>query len=117
MYKKKYRYSGQLYENHYYSDMIHIAQGLLEVCCYIHQKPMRTKIPLVSELEHYPYSSFQYYVTPDQAPVYLNPLQLFQHFQLKTERTLAHYVTYYRILNNESDTTLMECCVGLVGLL
>ena len=103
-YKKKYRYSGHLYENRYYSDMIHSAQGLLEVSRYIHQNPIRTKIPLVTELAHYPYSSFQYYLSPEQAPPYLHPLQLIQHFQLEAERTLAHYITYCHILEKDTDT-------------
>lgn len=59
-YKKKYRYTGHLYENRYYSDMVLTAQGILEVSRYIHQNPVRTKTPLVIELEHYPYSSLAF---------------------------------------------------------
>lgn len=69
-YKKKYRYTGHLYENWYYSDMVLTAQGILEISRYIHQNPIRTKMPLVTELEHYPYSSFQYYIKPEKAPVF-----------------------------------------------
>lgn len=97
-YKKKYHYTGHLYENRYYSDMVLSAQGLLEVSRYIHQNPVRTKKPLVTELEHYPYSSFQYYISPDKAPPYLRPMQLIQYFQLESERTLDHYIAYCRII-------------------
>ncbi|MER1957476.1 MAG: transposase [Solibacillus sp.] len=97
-YKKKYRYSGHLYENRYYSDMVLSAQGILEVSRYIHQNPIRTKTPLVNELEHYPYSSFQYYVAPKKAPVYLNPFALVQYFPLESERTLENYITYCSII-------------------
>lgn len=95
-YKKKYHYTGHLYENRYYSDMVVTAQGLLEVSRYIHQNPVRTKTPLVSELEHYPYSSFQFCVSPEKAPEYLNPYALVQYFQIESERTLEHYIAYCR---------------------
>lgn len=93
-YKKKYQYSGHLYENRYYSDMIRTPAGLLEVSRYIHQNPIRTNTPMVSALEQYPYASFHYYKTPQNAPPYLLPHQLIQNFQLEEERTFLHYIHY-----------------------
>lgn len=60
-YKKKYRFSGQLYEKRYFSEVVEDAQGVLEVSRYIHRNPIETKTPMVDQMEQYPYSSYRFY--------------------------------------------------------
>lgn len=60
-YKKKYDYSGYLYESRYYADLLIGPESVLAVSRYIHRNPISTKIPLVSSMELYPYSSFAFY--------------------------------------------------------
>lgn len=101
-YKKKYHYTGHLYEKRYFSEMILNAEGLLEVSRYIHQNPIRTKTPLVTELAQYPYSSFRYYQQPQLAPRFLQTHILIQHFRLESQRTYEHYITF---CNEKIETT------------
>lgn len=60
-YKKRYNYTGQLYERRYYADMITSIHGVLAVSRYIHRNPISTSIPIVQKMEYYPYNSFLYY--------------------------------------------------------
>lgn len=60
-FKKKYDYTGQLYESRYFSKMISTQMALLSVSRYIHRNPINTKTPLVEKMEHYPYSSYPLY--------------------------------------------------------
>lgn len=100
-YKKRYNYTGHLYENRYYSDMVLSADGLLEVSRYIHQNPIRTMIPLVSALEHYPYSSYQFYKEPANCPSFLRPDLLINCFRLEENRTFRHYIAFCEQVENE----------------
>ena len=60
-FKKKYRYSGHLYESRYFAEPAVDAMAILEVSRYIHRNPIATKKPMVQLMEHYPYSSFNLY--------------------------------------------------------
>ncbi len=60
-YKKKYRFCGQLYEKSYYADEVLSTDSLLEVSRYIQRNPIETKVPIVKQREHYPYSSYHLY--------------------------------------------------------
>ncbi|MGO1057661.1 transposase [Planococcus sp. FY231025] len=60
--KKKYGYFGTMYEGRYFSDKVVTATSLLTASRYIHRNPINTKIPMVEEMEQYPYSSFHLYV-------------------------------------------------------
>ena len=100
-YKKRYNYTGHLYENRYFSDMVLSADGLLEVSRYIHQNPIRTMIPLVSALEHYPYSSFQFYKEPANCPSFLRLDLLINCFRLEEDRTFRQYIAYCEQVEDE----------------
>ncbi len=67
-YRKKHNYTGQIYENRYYSKEILDPTGLLHVSSYIHRNPIETKNPMVQSLEHYPYSSYPYYFHNRKSP-------------------------------------------------
>lgn len=60
-YKKKYNYTGYLYDSRYFAKMVTSPKGLLAVSRYIHRNPIETKQPLVKRLEHYPHSSYPLY--------------------------------------------------------
>lgn len=67
-YKKKYRYSGFLYDSRYYAKMITSPDDLLFVSRYIHRNPIETKMPMVERLERYKHSSYPYYYTETESP-------------------------------------------------
>jgi len=101
-YKKKYRYTGHLYEHRYFSDMILTSDGVLEVSRYIHQNPIRTKTPLVTKLEHYPYSSYQYFKKQNAVPSFLQPELLLSFFRLESQRTYNYYCEYCEQKNSQA---------------
>ncbi|QCR31457.1 transposase [Lysinibacillus sp. SGAir0095] len=68
-FKKRYSYSGHLYENRYFSDLVSTPFSMLKVSRYIHRNPINTKTPMVSNMELYPYSSYNLYKF-GQTPIY-----------------------------------------------
>ncbi|WPK10534.1 transposase [Lysinibacillus louembei] len=60
-FKKKYDYTGHLYEKRFFSDIVPSALDIIAVSRYIHRNPINTTTPLVEALALYPYSSFYYY--------------------------------------------------------
>ncbi|RUL56542.1 MULTISPECIES: transposase [Lysinibacillus] len=67
-FKKKYHYTGQLYERRYFADLIKSPIALLTISRYIHRNPIATIPPIVQKMEHYPYSSYRYYKTKLPSP-------------------------------------------------
>ncbi|MBO1005900.1 transposase [Pseudogracilibacillus auburnensis] len=67
-YRREYDYTGQIYENRYFSDEIADPPGLLYVSGYIHRNPIETTKPIVQVMEHYPHSSYQYYFYDKDSP-------------------------------------------------
>lgn len=67
-FKKKYDYTGHLYEKRFFSDIVPSALDIIAVSRYIHRNPINTTIPLVEALALYPYSSFYYYYHNIPAP-------------------------------------------------
>lgn len=57
-FKRKYGYSGHLYEKRYFAKMAKGTRALLDISAYIHRNPIRTNPPIVSSMEDYPYSSY-----------------------------------------------------------
>lgn len=92
---RKHDTNGQLYEKRYYSSTVSSNNGLLEVSRYIHQNPINTKVPLVKEMELYPYSSYQFYKFNKQSPYpFLNTDILIQSFPYASQRTIEFFCTY-----------------------
>ena len=60
-FKRKYKYSGQLYETRFFASMISDPINLLNVSSYIHQNPINTTKSSVKKMESYPYSSYKLY--------------------------------------------------------
>lgn len=67
-YKKKYKYTGFLYESRYYAKMVETPHGLLSTSRYIHRNPIETTTPMVDQLAQYPYSSYPLYATNAVSP-------------------------------------------------
>lgn len=94
-YRKKYHFSGQLYEKRYYSEVVEDAQGLLEVSRYIHRNPIETKTPMVQHIEDYPYSSYPFY--KKKTPLsysFLNLTLLPSLFKLPRQQSLSYYYLF-----------------------
>ncbi|WOV88061.1 transposase [Sporosarcina oncorhynchi] len=60
-YKKKYNYSGYLYDSRYFAKQADSPATLLKISRYIHRNPIKTVVPMVSRMEDYYYSSFHFY--------------------------------------------------------
>lgn len=67
-YSKRYQHVGRIYEKRYYSALVDGPNAILSVSNYIHRNPIETKIPLVENLEDYPYSSFPFYADEKKTP-------------------------------------------------
>ena len=67
-FRKKYDYTGQIYENRYFSKEIIGYMSLLNVSAYIHRNPLETKTPIVQTMEQYLFSSYHYYFHNRQSP-------------------------------------------------
>ncbi|MFD1929302.1 transposase [Sporosarcina siberiensis] len=75
-FNKRYSYSGYLYGGRYFAKVAASTHSLLEVSRYIHQNPIETKIPMVSKMEEYPYSSFALYHSKKPSPYAFLDLEL-----------------------------------------
>ncbi|MDN4605910.1 transposase [Sporosarcina highlanderae] len=96
-YRKKYNYVGQIYQNRYYSKEIVDSIGLLNVGSYIHRNPIETKEPMVNSMEHYRYSSYQYYFYEQNSPhAFLNLKLLPSLLPVGWEKTGREYARYCR---------------------
>ena len=67
-FRYKYDYSGQIYENRYFSKEIVSPISLLNVGAYIHRNPIETKVPIVSDMEDFMFSFYQYYFYNRRSP-------------------------------------------------
>lgn len=67
-YRKKYNYTGFLYESRYFARMVPNPIALLSVSAYIHRNPVATKKPIVERMENYPFSSFRLYHRNSESP-------------------------------------------------
>ncbi|MEK3935884.1 transposase [Sporosarcina sp. FSL W7-1349] len=95
MFKKKYQYTGHLYESRYFSVMVITPRSLLKVSRYIHRNPIDTKTPMVKRMEDYPYSSFYLYKNSSNAPYPFLDLEYLPTLLYKThEKTSDAYCSY-----------------------
>lgn len=66
-YLKQYRWPGQVFQRNFKSFTIDSDAYLLECGRYIERNPVR--VDIVSDPEHYPYSSYRHYVRPSCDPL------------------------------------------------
>jgi len=94
-YRKKHNYTGQIYENRYYSKEVIDPNSLLNVSAYIHRNPIETKTPMVEVMEHYPYSSYHNYFYNTQSPHPFINLELLPSFlPIGSDKTKKAYAAY-----------------------
>ncbi|TRM10648.1 transposase [Lentibacillus cibarius] len=67
-YRRRHDFVGQIYQNRYYSKEVPLPTGMLQVSAYIHRNPIETNVPMVSQLQLYPYSSFPLYYYQRKSP-------------------------------------------------
>lgn len=63
-----YDYTGQIYENRYFSDELLHPISILNVSAYIHRNPIETEHPIVPKMEQYHYSSYKFYYHNSLSP-------------------------------------------------
>lgn len=66
-FNRKYSYSGHVFENRYFREMIDSIGYELDVSKYIHLNPL--KAGLVTKLENYPWSSYRAYALYEKNPL------------------------------------------------
>ncbi|MFC4354222.1 transposase [Chryseomicrobium palamuruense] len=76
-YSDVYRHSrghvGRIYQRRYWAKEVPSILDLLHTSGYIHRNPIETSVPMVTQLEDYPYSSFPYYAeTRNDPPRFLD---------------------------------------------
>jgi len=94
-YRKKHNYTGQIYENRYFSKEILDLTGLLHVSRYIHRNPIETKTPMVEALEQYGYSSYPSYFHNTRS-AYPFLLQLDSNLVPYEMSCLSCFITWYQ---------------------
>ncbi|WP_445661434.1 transposase [Bacillus sp. FSL K6-3431] len=105
-FRKKYNYTGQIYENRYYSKEISSPTGLLNISAYIHRNPLETKIPIVQAMEHYLYSSYKYYYHNLQSHhPFLNLRLLPDLMPVEKQKRLKAYTQYCVQYKSKKNTT------------
>lgn len=91
-YNQKYHHVGHVFQQRFNSSPVPNPQDLLQVSKYIHCNPISTKKPMVEKMEHYPYSSYQYYKKIIPAPYpFINLQDLPNSFILPTQKNIPHY--------------------------
>lgn len=100
-YRKKYNYSGFLYESRYWAEMVTTPGSLLKVSRYIHRNPLETKIPIVTSLEDYAYSSYPLYHSSKPSPYPFLDLNLLSSYK----NTRKEYCAYCETNKQKEENT------------
>lgn len=104
-FKRKYNYSGQLYETSFFASMVADPISLLNVSSYIHQNPSRMTRSFGSNIEDYRYSSHQYYFYQLKSPYpFLNTALLPSLLKKHPEIGTKDYYTYCQNFNIETHS-------------
>lgn len=116
-FRTKYHYTGQIYENRYFSEELTHPVSLLNVGAYIHRNPIETKTPLVTAMEQYAYSSYKFYYNNLKSPypfLCLNSLP--KLLPNKRGRTPYQYALYCLEYNNKEklDAWYRDYSIDLV---
>ena len=106
-YAKRYSHVGRIYEKRYFSKEVDGPQAILAVSSYIHRNPIVTQVPMVVNLEDYPYSSFPAYADENGTPPSFIRTDIVANFLPhpfdKTNQAYCQYcLTYKQVV--EEDT-------------
>lgn len=102
-YKKKYNYSGYLYDRRYFAAQVNNPEALLKVSRYIHRNPIETVVPMVSKMEDYSHSSFHFYEGDKPSPYEFLELSILP--AILTSSYMNHDSKYCRYCEEELDGT------------
>lgn len=103
-FKCKYKFSGQLYETRYYTNMISEPKELLRVSKYIHQNHLFIQRTILGKLENYPYSSYPFYIdNKEYLPSYLNTHLLPSLINKYPEFKMRNYNLYCELIQTETE--------------
>lgn len=107
-FRKKYHYTGHLYEKRYYSELITTPNSMIRVSRYIHRNPINTTTPIVHKLEHYRYSSYAFYKHNQPCPYpFFDTKPLYDCFIYPFLQTKEHYILYCETnIEDEMELTL-----------
>lgn len=106
-YKKKYNYTGTLYEGRYYAKMVETPYSLLRTSRYIHRNPVETKIPMVEQLTDYPHSSYPLYASDATSPFPFLDLDILPTLlPLNYENTGPAYCSYCEVVEENKAPLL-----------
>lgn len=93
-FNKKYSYSGHVFDNRYFRELIDSVEYELQVSKYIHLNPLSAGI--VKSLEDYPWSSYRTYVFREPNPL-ITTDKILAYFQ---EPQNYHYENYIKTEDN-----------------
>lgn len=103
-FKRKYKYSDQLYETRYYTNMISEPKELLKASKYIHQNHLYTQKSFSLKMDSYPYSSYPFYVDEKKyKPPYINTYLLPSLIKKYPELKMASYIMYCENIQMEVE--------------
>lgn len=92
-YRKRYKYTGYLWQGRFKNVHIDKDSYLLECARYIERNPLRTKYKMVDDLADYKWSSYNFYANgkPDDI-ITVNPL--YENLEKTTKEKQAKYKEY-----------------------
>ncbi|MEK5214747.1 transposase [Psychrobacillus sp. FSL H8-0487] len=103
-FKRKYKYSDQLFETRYYTNMISDAKELLKASKYIHRNHLYTQRAILEGLANYPYSSFIFYTDKKiRKPSYINTHLLNSLIKKYPELKMQTYTMYCETIQIEVE--------------
>ena len=113
-FKKRYGYSGYLYESRYFAKVAASPHSLLGVSRYIHRNPIETKVPMVNKMEDYQYSSFTLYHTEKPSPYIFLDLELLpSHLPPPYSKCRNGYRDYcYDKIADNKDNDIRDSSMG-----
>ncbi|GGA19070.1 transposase [Psychrobacillus lasiicapitis] len=107
-FKRKYHFFDQLYETHFFANMVSHPIGLLNVSSYIHQIPLRTTKAHTDRIELYPHSSYKYYIKQTKSqPSFINTQLLPSIIEQYPEIVAENYSTYCENYRMEEEKSLL----------
>jgi putative transposase len=107
--KKKYKFTGSLWQGRYKSFLIDGDKYLLECARYIERNPLRADI--VEDISNYPYSSYNYYATEEDDAIITENI-IYKELgdnAAERQRNYIDYINQDRLYENLIDKALEMC--------
>ena len=111
-YKRKYKFTGSLWQGRYKSFLIDKDSYLLECARYIERNPLRAN--MVEYISKYPYSSYNYYAKGKNDDIIIENV-IYKELGRDTKERQKNYIDYInqdRFYEKIIDKTLEMCPLG-----